>query len=137
MDNKRGKERTPFVFSLHEIQEPKFQGFFLSCRRLIQFSDLSGQEQGLGFDVLVLQVIILSTLEDSVFFYMVLEALVFCRSKKTRNIKPSPLFYTDFMLCSPLSSRGFRTIPFIGHKCCVKSHLARAARSDAATHKLS
>lgn len=80
----RRKGKTPFFFPLHEIQVAKFQAFFLSCRRQFQFSDLSGQEQGLGFGVLVLQVNILFTQENSV-SYVVLETFSFLQKQKDRK----------------------------------------------------
>lgn len=91
----------PFVFPLHEIQVSKLQAFSLSCRRKFQFSDLSGQEQGLGFGVVVLQVNILSTLENSVFLNSFINFWGFAEAK--RQERSNPPRSAGFLLCSPLS----------------------------------
>lgn len=102
MEKEGRKEiKDPFVFSLHEIQGAKFQAFFLSCRRQFQFSDLCGKEQGLGFDVFVLQVNILSTLQNSVFLYSVRSFWFFAGGR--RQERSNPPRGAGFVLCSPLS----------------------------------
>lgn len=101
--NEEGKKerKDSFAFSLHEIQGAKFQAFFLSCRRQFQLFDHSGQEQGLSFDVLVLQVNILSTLENSDFLYSGRSFWFFTEAK--RQERSNPPRSAGFLLCSPLS----------------------------------
>lgn len=100
----------------------------------IQFSDLSSQEQGCGFGVLVLKLNTFSGLEDSVFLHS-FRSLTFAQKQERKNIKV--VVICRFPALQPTLCRGFHAIPCIGHKCCVKGPLARATRSGAAPGRLS